>query len=147
MDKETIKLILGYDLGDELHDEWKKTNPSKDENSILDKDFKDLSKELQNENLQAGITAINFVFDYIMDDEIISKEQIESLASKVHEAWKIRNFKELINKDNIQGKSYQELPEEEKEKDRNHILKAIAKVKNYKNGKIDIEEQRLKYNI
>ncbi len=147
MDKETIKLILGYDVGDELHDEWRKSNPSKDENYILNKEFKDLSKELQNENLQAGITAIELVFDYIMNDEIITNEKIEELSSKVHEAWMIRNSKELINKDNIQGKSYQDLPEEEKEKDRNHIIKAIEKVKDYKNGKVDIEEERQKYNI
>ncbi len=147
MDKETIKLILGYDVGDELHDEWRKSHPSKDENNILDKEFKDLSKELQNENLQAGITAINLVFDNIMNEEELNKEQIEELSSKVHEAWMIRNSKELTDQNNIQSKSYQELPEEEKVKDRKHILKAIEKVKDYKNGKVNLEEQKQKYNI
>lgn len=144
MNDEKIKLILGYDVGDELHDEWRKSFHSEDPKNIVNIEFKDLSYDLQQENLQAGIVAINLVYDCVMNNQKLDDKKIEELSSKVHEAWLARNSQDSST---IQKRIYQELPEEEKVKDRNHIIKAILKVNDYKNGKVDLEEQMKKYNI
>lgn len=102
--------------------------------------------ELQ-ENLEAGKTAINLVFDQLMSGKSLSAEEIEELSSAVHDAWIERNSWVLEDPENIQGKPYQELPEEEKAKDRDHITQAISKVEDYKSGLIDLDELKEKYNI
>ena len=51
-----------------------------------------------------------------------AKKQLESLAAEVHEQWLSRN---TWAKDGPLGVSYGELPEEEKQKDRDVILQAI----------------------
>jgi hypothetical protein len=53
-----------------------------------------------------------------------AKKQLESLASEVHEQWLSRNPWAIEQKSKL-AVPYSELPEEEKQKDRDVILQAI----------------------
>ena len=62
---------------------------------------------------------------------------MESLAAQVHEQWLSRN---TWAKDGPLGVSYDELPEEEKQKDRDVILQAIEVLKLSNLGPVEDDE-------
>jgi hypothetical protein len=85
---------------------------------ILNTDYSKLPQKWQAENEAQAVAAINLVMKAGND----AKKQLESLAAEVHEQWLSRN---TWAKDGPLGVSYGELPEEEKQKDRDVILQAI----------------------
>ena len=70
----------------------------------------------------------------ILKGEEITEEMIDEMASVVHDEWLKRNDwvfdKEYWNP--VLAQKYQDLPEEEKEKDRVQVRQAIAKIKSGK---------------
>ena len=84
--------------------------------------------------MEAAKVAIELVFDKVGAWEEITEEMIDEMASVVHDEWLKRNDwvfdKEYWNP--ILAQKYQDLPEEEKEKDRVQVRQAIAKIKSGK---------------
>ena len=104
------------------------------------KPFEQISTASRKDNLDAARYAVTLVFDVLMDEREISSEEFENMAALVHNDWLLRNSwvydKEYGNP--TLAVPYAELPEEEKEKDRQQLRQAIAKVKTYINGEIDL---------
>ena len=102
---------------------------------------------------------LQFFASYYDDDFITELETLFEQASKlfkeykplspedtakVHEEWLKRNGSWAEEKLKV---PYEQLPEVEKEKDRVQLVPAIAKVKAYKNGEIDIDSLCEQYGI
>ena len=114
-------------------EEWNKIHNT-DEVDIANTKFEDLPSNWQYENLEAAKVAIWLVFDKLVSDWLDEKkfnfDEIEKLSNIVHEEWLKRNQwvydKEYGNP--TLAKPYEELPEEEKAKDRAQILQALDKI-------------------
>ena len=89
---------------------------------IANTKFEDLPSDWKKENQKAAEVAIDLVYESVIKWEKITPEMLEQMASKVHDEWLNRNKRA---KDWELGKPYDKLPEIEKAKDRNQILKAI----------------------
>ena len=139
-----------------LHEEWRKTRLKEDgtyeprmkkskdaertqkhwtdDVDIANTSFADLPSNWKYENLEAAKVAIELVFDKVVAWEEITEEMIDEMASVVHDEWLKRNDwvfdKEYWNP--VLAQKYQNLPEEEKEKDRVQVRQAIAKIKSGK---------------
>lgn len=165
MQNKRAKELLSYSMGSDLHEVWragrkledgtyepriKKTKDQayidahggNNEVDIANLSFAELPSDWQFENLEAAKVAINQVYDVMMGDTPVTKEQIEAMSSVVHDEWLKRNSwvfdPEYGNPD--QAKPYQELSAEEKAKDRNQIKEAMTKVIKYREGEISLED-------
>ncbi len=153
--RENLKRKLSLSMASDLHEAWRKTRLRKDgtfeprmkktkdqawiekhgtnEVDIANCTFEELPSDWQYENLEAAKVAVNEVFDDVMTGKEISHDRIEEMSSRVHDAWLGRNSwvydPEYGNP--VLAKPYEELPEEEKAKDREQINQAKAKVENY----------------
>ncbi len=132
---------------------------------IANLSFEELPKDWQKENLEAGISVANI----IGENEDITKEEMEEYATKVHDAWcdrktdEIRKYMNELARDGLSEEEilnkvdekygwdkglmipYNELSEEEKQKDRNHVLEAIKLNKEISRGDISLEDLAKKY--
>lgn len=161
--KDKSKEILSYFVGAELHDIWRKNRILEDgtyepriketddeewikENGtdkvdIANKSFKELPDDWQKENLEAGKVAVNLVFDDAIKDKSCD-HKVESFSSDVHEAWLERNkWADGTDLD----VPYEQLPEDEKSKDRVQVLEAIEAIDVFAEGKIDLFEVARKF--
>lgn len=170
MQDKRAKELLSYSMGSDLHEVWragrkledgtyepriKKTKDQayidahggNNEVDIANLSFAELPSDWQFENLEAAKVAINQVYDVMMGDTPVTKEQIEAMSSVVHDEWLKRNSwvfdPEYGNPD--QAKPYQELSAEEKAKDRNQIKEAMTKVIKYREGEISLEDLETKF--
>lgn len=163
MDDLMIKEALSYSLGSDLHEVWRsnrkledgtfelRIKKSKDkewnikhgtdEVDIANCSFAELPSNWQYENLEAARTAIDLVYDSVVDFRQLTVEEIEMMSSEVHIAQQQRN--DWVFDPNYgnpeQAVPYVELSEEEKAKDRVQVLAGIQKVQSYVKGKIDID--------
>ena len=165
MQDKRAKELLSYSMGSDLHEVWragrkledgtyepriKKTKDQayidahggNNEVDIANLSFAELPSDWQFENLEAAKVAINQVYDVMMGDTPVTKEQIEAMSSVVHDEWLKRNSW-VFNPQNgnpDQAKPYQELSPEEKAKDRDQIKAAMTKVIKYREGEISLED-------
>jgi len=131
-------------LGSELHNEWRETRKQEDgsydprikttkdeewvkengknEVDIANTSFEDLPKDWQGENRIAAEVAIEEVFKATDANRELDEEFIEDASNIIHEKWLERNGEWAPEE---QKKSYAELSEEEKDKDRAQVKKAI----------------------
>ncbi len=131
-------------MGSYLHEEWRKTRLKEDwtyeprmkkskdlawtekhgtdDVDIANTSFEDLPSNWQYENLEAAKVAVELVYEKVASGEEITSEMIEEMSSVVHEKWLERND---WAKDWELGVSYDQLPEDEKAKDRAQVETAI----------------------
>lgn len=166
-----IKEALSYELGSDLHETWraprklsdgtfvpriKKSTDSAwnvshgtDEVDIANCSFGELPSNWQYENLEAARVAIEMVFDKTIASEKISEDEVDSLASYIHEEWLKRN--DWVYDPNYGDPKlavpYEKLSKEEQDKDKAQLAPAIEKVQAYIDGKIDIESICEKYGL
>ncbi len=164
MQDKKAKNLLSYSMGADLHEAWragrkledgtfeprlKKTkdqayidaHDGNNEVDIANLSFEELPADWQFENLEAAKVAINQVYDVVMGNAPITREQIEEMSSVVHDEWLKRNDwvfnPDYGNPD--QAKPYSELSPEEQAKDRVQIKEAMAKVIKYREGEISLD--------
>jgi hypothetical protein len=101
---------------------------------ILNTSYSDLPPKWQAENKAQAESAIGLVARN-MDDAM---GNIEGLAAQVHEQWLSRNS---WAKDGPLGVPYSELPEEEKQKDRDVIIAAHEILSEMKSGQQEMPEE------
>jgi len=106
---------------------------------ILNTSYADLPPKWQAENKAQAESAIALVAKD-MDGAL---GNVEGLAAEVHEQWLSRNS---WAKDGPLGVSYNELPEEEKKKDRDVILAAIDILKQLQSGDEEMPEDETEEN-
>jgi hypothetical protein len=102
---------------------------------ILNTSYSDLPPKWQAENKAQAESAISLVARN-MDDAM---GNIEGLAAQVHEQWLSRNS---WAKDGPLGVSYSELPEEEKQKDRDVITAAYEILSEMMSGQEEMPEDK-----
>lgn len=171
MNDNTIKNALSYSLGSDLHEAWRaprkkedgtfeprikkskdeawNTMHGTDEVDIANCTFEQLPSNWQYENLEAARVAVEMVYDKTMSGETFTKEEIEEMASVIHDEWLKRNDW-VFDKEYGDPKlavPYSELSQEEKDKDIAQLAPAKAKVEAYMNGLIDIEKINEQYGL
>jgi len=131
-------------LGSELHDEWREPRKQEDgsyeprikvtkdeewinknkksEVDIANTSFENLPSDWQGENKIAAEIAMQEVFNAVEVNQELDEEFIEKASNVIHEKWLERNGEWASEE---QNKPYAELDEEEKDKDRAQIKKAI----------------------
>lgn len=131
-------------LGSELHNEWReprkqedgsyepRVKTTKDEEWIKEKgknevdiantSFENLPKDWQGENRIAAEIAIEELLKAVDINRELDEEFIEDASNIIHEKWLERNGEWASEE---QKKPYAELSEEEKDKDRAQVKKAI----------------------
>ena len=164
MDETIVKEALSYSLGSDLHEAWRaprkledgtyepRIKKSKDEVwneshqtnevDIANCSFEELPSDWQYENLEAAKVAINEVYDKVVAGEEITPEDLEQIASIIHEEWLKRNdwvYDEQYGDPSL-AVPYEELSKEEQDKDKAQIGPAIEKVQDYVNGLINVED-------
>ena len=171
MDEVIIKTALSYALGSDLHEAWR--NPRKradgtfeprikkskdeawnashgtDEVDIANCSFEQLPSNWQYENLEAARVAIELVYDKTVSGEPFIPEEIEQMASVIHEEWLKRNdwvFSPEYGDPKL-AVPYAQLSKEEQDKDKAQLGPAQVKVQAYVNGLINIEEICAQYNL
>jgi hypothetical protein len=100
---------------------------------ILNTSYSDLPPKWQAENKAQAESAIGLVSRNMSD----AMGNIEGLAAQVHEQWLSRNS---WAKDGPLGVSYSELPEEEKQKDRDVITAAYEILSEMMSGQEEMPE-------
>ena len=132
---------------------------------IANLSFEQLPKDWQKENLEAGLS----VAQIVGNKEEITDEEMEEYAKKVHEAWCDRKAEEIrkymndldskgLSDSEIMAKvddkysldknlmvAYENLSEEEKQKDRNHVIEAVKINKEISRGDIKLDYLEKKY--
>ena len=164
MDETIVKEALSYSLGSDLHEAWRaprkledgtyepRIKKSKDEVwneshqtnevDIANCSFEELPSDWQYENLEAAKVAINEVYDKVVAGEEITPEDLEQIASIIHEEWLKRNdwvYDEQYGDPSL-AVPYEELSKEQQDKDKAQIGPAIEKVQDYVNGLINVED-------
>lgn len=163
MDDKNIKKALSYSLGSDLHDIWRsnrkkedgtyepRIKKSKDEDwnishgtdevDIANCSFDQLPSNWQYENLEAAKVVIDLVYDKIIVGELIGPDEIDKMASIVHQEWLKRNT--WVCDPNYGDPKltvpYKKLSKEEQDKDKVQVEYACQKVQAYVDGLIDIE--------
>jgi len=102
---------------------------------ILNTPYSDLTPKWQSENKAQAESAIGLVAKN-MDSAI---ENIEGLAAQVHEQWLARNSWAIEQKSPL-AVPYSELPEEEKQKDRDVITAAYEILSEMQSGQEEMPE-------
>lgn len=119
-------------------EEWSKAHGWAQELDIANTKFEDLSQYYKQENYEAAKCAINLVYDKIIAcltpkeqwerwRDVFTLETVEGLSSVVHDERMKRNPWDKESRPEL-FVPYNELPEEEKAKDRSQIFQAIKKV-------------------
>ena len=170
-EENNIKEALTYAIGSDLHETWRKPRKrndgtyepkikySKDDKwneihgttfvDIANTSFDELPSNWQYENLESAKVVINLVYEKIISEIEITHDDIEKMASVVHNKWLERN-KWVYDSEFGNARlacPYEKLPKEEQDKDKAQVMVAIKKVKAFINNEIDIEELLKKYNI
>lgn len=91
--------------------------------------FEDLPDNWKYENIEAAKVAVDLVYEKILNLEKITTETIEEMSNIVHEKRLERNW--IAWSFENQRVSYEDLSEEEKEKDRLQIKTAIEVINSY----------------
>lgn len=171
MNDVVVKNALSYALGSDLHEAWRaprkkedgtfepRIKKSKDENwnaihgtdevDIANCSFEQLPSNWQYENLEAARVAIELVYDKTVGGEQISPEEVELMASVIHEEWLKRNdwvFNPEYGDPSL-AVPYGQLSKEEQDKDKVQLAPAQAKVQAYVDGLINIEEICQQYDL
>lgn len=171
MDDQIVKEALSYALGSDLHEAWRaprkkedgtfepRLKQSKDEKwneshgtdevDIANCSFEELPSNWQYENLEAAKVAINLVYGKTIAGEQITPEELDQMASTIHEEWLKRNswvYDPNYGDPNL-AVPYEQLSKEEQDKDIAQIEPAVMKVQDYKDGLINVEEICNKYGI
>ena len=166
-----IKNALSYALGAGLHEVWRESRKkddgtyeprikkSKDENwnasngtdevDIANCSFEQLPSNWQYENLEAAKVAIELVYDKIISGEQFTLDEIDQMASIIHDEWLKRNdwvFHQNYGNPKLTV-PYAQLPKNEQDKDKVQLENAQIKVQEYINGFVNIEEICEKYNL
>ena len=169
--EKVIKEALSYALGSDLHEAWraprkkedgsyetrmKKSKDTEwnashgtDDVDIANCSFAELPSNWQYENLEAARVAIELAYDKLIAGKQISEEELEQMASVVHNEWLKRNtwvFDPNYGDPKL-AVPYSQLSEEEQEKDKVQIRQAILKILAFVHGLIDIEELCKQYGI
>ena len=171
MNDTVIKNALSYALGSDLHEAWraprKKENgtfeprikKSKDEAwnashgtdevDIANCSFEQLPSNWQYENLEAARVAIELVYDKTIAGEQITPEEVEQMASIIHDEWLKRNDWVFDSEygDPKLAVPYVQLSKEEQDKDKAQLGPAQAKVLAYISGLVNVEEICTQYNL
>lgn len=126
-------------IASSLHDNWRKDRLQEDgtyeprvkedgrgeQIDIANTSYVDLPEKWQSENKAAAETVVDLVHEANLKGiDIHSPEFLEAASDRVHIKWMERNPKEEWNA--TQHVPYTELPDEEKQKDREQVLLAIA---------------------
>ena len=161
-DQEIIKSALSYLLGSDMHEAWRaprklengsfeprmkkstdetwNTIHGTDDVDIANHSFEELPSNWQFENLEAAKVAISLVFDKVISGEQITPEELDQMASVIHEEWLKRNT--WVYDPNYGNPSlivpFEQLSKEEQDKDRAQLYPAIAKTQAYLDGTLDI---------
>jgi hypothetical protein len=121
-----------------LHDQWRENRKKEDgtyeprmkddglggQVDIANTDYINLPEKWQGENKIAAETIVNLVYGAKQEGkDINSLEFLEEASEAVHVEWMKRNPKEEWNA--AQHVPYAELPETEKQKDREHVILAV----------------------
>lgn len=96
---------------------------------IANTEYEDLPRNRQYERMVAVSVVIDLVLDWIESWEIITPEIIEKMSSVIHDKWLERRIDTGELLDSSLAVPYENLSEEEKGKDRNHIYIAIQIIK------------------
>lgn len=164
MDDKIVKEALSYSLGSDLHEAWRaprkredgtfepRMKKSKDEAwnashgtddvDIANCSFRELPSNWQYENLEAARVVIELVFDKTKSGEPITPEELEEMASVIHEEWLKRNswvFDPNYGDPKL-AVPYAQLSKEEQDKDKAQVGPAQRKVQDYIDGLINIED-------
>lgn len=113
-------------LGCELHNIWCLNS----DDYYSKYSFDELPDDLKKENIMAARVVIDLVYDKLINNEIITNNDIEVMSSIIHDEWIKRN-KDCTPSLLV---PYSLLPKEEQDKDRRQVMLAIEKVKSYING-------------
>lgn len=97
---------------------------------IANTKFEDLPSNWQRENIEAAKVAVELVYQKVVDWEEITSEMIDEMSKIVHIKWLERNWVKWSFEN--QRVDYENLSEEEKEKDRIQIRLAIQIIKSEK---------------
>lgn len=171
MEDRVVKEALSYALGSDLHEAWRasrrkedgtfepRIKKSKDEAwnaahgtdevDIANCAFSELPSNWQYENLEAAKVAIELSYDKGMNEEPITPDELEEMGSTIHDEWLKRNdwvFDKEYGNPTL-AVPYNQLPEDEKVKDKAQIQPALAKIEDYKNGLVDVDKICNDYNI
>ena len=171
MDDKIIKNALSYALGSDLHEAWRasrkrsdgtfepRIKKSKDESwnathgtdevDIANCSFEELPSNWQYENLEAARVAIELIYNKTIEGEQFSADEIELMASIIHDEWLKRNdwvFNPEYGNPKL-AVPYSQLSKDEQDKDKAQLGPARAKVQAYIDGLIDIEEICYQYNL
>lgn len=107
-------------------DEWTKLHWT-DVVDIANTNFDDLPANWKYENLEAAKVTVWLVYEKIVNSNNITTKEFEEMAKIVHEKRLERNWKEWSFEN--QRVEYEELSDEEKDKDRIQVQIAIQTVK------------------
>ena len=121
----------------------------KDGKENILRSFSSLSSASQADNLEAARVAIELVYDKTISGESFTSEEIEKMASVIHDEWLKRNdwvFNPEYGNPAL-AVPYEQLSQEEKDKDKAQIMPAQAKVQAYVDGLINVEEICAQYNL
>ncbi len=128
----------GITVASSLHDQWRASRRKEDgtyeprmkddglggQVDIANTDYINLPEKWQGENKVAAEVAVNLVYGAKQESkDINSPEFLEEASEAVHVEWMKRNPKEEWNA--AQHVPYSELPEAEKQKDRDQVVLAI----------------------
>ena len=132
---------------------------------IANLSFNELPKDWQKENLEAGLA----VTPIVGDRTELSNEEMEEASKKVHEEWSNRRMRVItdymnelaekgMSEEEIKTQTnekfswdlnlmvdYEELSEEEKQKDRDQVVQALKLNKEIDKGEIKLEDLAKKY--
>ena len=112
-----------------------------DEVDIANCSFEQLPSNWQYENLEAARVAVELVYDKAIAGEEFAPEEIESMASTIHEEWLKRNdwvYDQNYGDPNL-AVPYEQLSKEEQDKDKAQLEPAYKKVRDYVDGLINVE--------
>lgn len=171
MDDTIVKNALSYALGSDLHEAWREPRKKEDgtyeprikkskdeawnashgtdEVDIANCSFEQLPSNWQYENLEAARVAIELVYDKTVSGTPFTVEEIEEMASVIHDEWLKRNDW-VFNAEYGDPKlavPYAQLSTEEQDKDKAQLWPAQAKVQAYVNGLINVEEICAQYGL
>ena len=113
------------------------------------RNFSSLSNASQKDNLEAARVAIELVYDKTVLGESFTAEEIEQMASVIHDEWLKRNdwvFNPEYGNPKL-AVPYAQLSKEEQDKDKAQLGPAQAKVQAYASGLINIEKICEQYNL
>lgn len=140
---------LVMQLGSQLHDTWRASrkledgtfdprikttkdvkyieSQGTDQVDIANTDFSELPKDWQGENRAAAEVVMKLIFDELRNGGEFAPSFIEQASAKVHDAWLERNGAWAPESQKL---PYEELSEEEKQKDRDQVLAGLKILKN-----------------